>query len=69
MSRLASISLLTKFTLVKGSRYHDCVQANQPRTPHTFVQEINLAPLELIHLDLCEMIDNRWNEIFHELTD
>jgi hypothetical protein len=28
---------------------------NQPRKPYKLVEERNLAPLELIHSDLCEM--------------
>ena len=55
MSRLASMSLIPKFTLVKGSKCHVCVQAKQPRRPHKPAREKNLAPLELIHSDLCEM--------------
>ena len=31
------------------------VQAKQPRKPHKPVKERHLAPLELIHSDLCEM--------------
>jgi hypothetical protein len=55
MSRLANMSLIPKFTLVKGSKCHVCVQENQPHKPHKPVEERNLAPLELIHSDLCEM--------------
>ena len=32
-----------------------CVQAKQPRKSHTTAKTRNLAPLELIHSDLCEM--------------
>ena len=31
------------------------MQAKQPRKSHTTAETINLAPLELIHSDLCEM--------------
>jgi hypothetical protein len=31
------------------------VQAKQPRKPFKSVEEKSLAPLELIHFDLCEM--------------
>ena len=55
MSRLADMSLIPKFTFVKGSKCHACVQAKQPRKPHKPAKERNLAPLELIHSDLCEM--------------
>nr|ABA94191.1 retrotransposon protein, putative, Ty1-copia subclass [Oryza sativa Japonica Group] len=39
----------------KGSKCHSCVQSKQPRKPHKAVEERNLAPLELLHSDLCEM--------------
>jgi hypothetical protein len=55
MTRLADMSLIPKFTFVKGSKCHACVQAKQPRKPHKPAKERNLAPLELIHSDLCEM--------------
>ena len=32
-----------------------CVQSKQPRRPHKVVEARNLAPLELVHSDLCEM--------------
>ena len=32
-----------------------CVQAKQPRKSHVTAEMRNLAPLELIHSDLCEM--------------
>jgi hypothetical protein len=31
------------------------VQSKQPRKPHKVVEARNLAPLDLIHSDLCEM--------------
>ena len=55
MSRLSSMSLIPNFTIAKGSKCHSCVQSKQPRKPHTATEERNLAPLELIHSDLCEM--------------
>ena len=55
MTRLANMSLIPKFTLVKGSKCHTCVQSKQPRKPHKAAEEKNLAPLELLHSDLCEM--------------
>ena len=55
MSRLSSMSLIPNFTIAKGSKCHSCVQSKQPRKPHTAAEERNLAPLELIHSDLCEM--------------
>jgi hypothetical protein len=55
MSQLSSMSLILKFTVAKGSKCHSYVQSKQPRKPHTTADERNLAPLELIHSDLCEM--------------
>ena len=55
MTRLTNLSLIPKFDLVKGSKCHACVQAKQLRKPHKAVKEArNLAPLDLIHSDLCE---------------
>jgi hypothetical protein len=55
MSHLSSLSLIPDFTITKGSNCHSCVQSKQPRKPHKAAEERNLAPLELIHSDLCEM--------------
>jgi len=55
MTRLAGMNLIPKFDLVKGSKCHVCVQSKQPRKPHKAAAVRNLAPLELIHFDLCEM--------------
>nr|ABG22485.1 retrotransposon protein, putative, Ty1-copia subclass [Oryza sativa Japonica Group] len=55
MSRLSSMFLIPKFSIVKGSKCHSCVQSKQPRKPHKAAEERNLAPLELLHSDLCEM--------------
>src|SRR3954468_7288217 len=55
MTRLVNMSLIPKFTTVKGSKCQVCVQAKQPRKSHTAAEPRNLAPLELIHSDLCEM--------------
>ena len=49
------MSLILNFTIVKGSKCHSCEQSKQPRKPHKAAEERNLAPLELIHSDLCEM--------------
>nr|ABA96226.1 retrotransposon protein, putative, Ty1-copia subclass [Oryza sativa Japonica Group] len=38
-----------------GSKCHTCVQSKQPRKPHKASEARNLAPLELVHSDLCEM--------------
>ena len=55
MTRLASLSLIPKFTLVKNSKCHVCVESKQTRKPHKAAEARNLAPLDLIHSDLCEM--------------
>jgi hypothetical protein len=55
MAWLANLSLILKFTVVKGSKCHVCVESKQPRKPHKVAEVRDLAPLELIHSDLCEM--------------
>jgi hypothetical protein len=55
MLLLASLSLIPKFTLVKNSKCQICVQPKQSRKPHKAAEARNLAPLEFIHFDLCEM--------------
>jgi hypothetical protein len=55
MNRLSSMSLISKFTIAKVSKCHSDVQSKQPRKPHTATEERNLAHLELIHSDLCDM--------------
>jgi hypothetical protein len=55
MAQLANLSLIPKFTLVKGSKCHVCVESKQPRKPHKVAEARDLAPLELIHSNLCEM--------------
>jgi hypothetical protein len=47
--------LILKFTIAKDSKFHNCVQSKQPQKPHKATEERHLAPLELIHSDLCEM--------------
>jgi hypothetical protein len=47
--------LIPNFTIVKGSKCHSCVQSKQHRKPHKSAEVRNLAPLELIHSDICEM--------------
>jgi hypothetical protein len=53
--RLSTMSLILNFFIVKGSKYHSCVQSKQPRKPHKVVEERYLAPLELVHSDICKM--------------
>jgi hypothetical protein len=55
MLRSSSLSLILDSTIAKGSKCHSCVQSKQPRKPHKAAKERNLAPLEFIHSDLCEM--------------
>jgi len=56
--------------IAKGSKCHSCVQSKQPRKPHKAVEERHLAPLELIHSDLCDewCVDKRWEKIFHDVN-
>jgi hypothetical protein len=55
MSRLVGLNLIPKFNLVNNSKCHVCAESKQPRKPHKAATVRNLAPLELIHSDLCEM--------------
>ena len=69
MTRLANMSLIPKFNLVKGSKCHTYVQSKQPRKSHKASEARDLAPLELIHSDQCEMngvLTKGGEEIFHD---
>jgi transposase InsO family protein len=55
MTHLAGLNLISKFALIKGSKCHVCMQSKQPRKPHKAAEARNLAPLELIHSNLCEI--------------
>jgi hypothetical protein len=55
MMHLTSLSLIPKFTSVKNSKCHVCVESKQTRKPHKTVEARNLAPLELVHFDLSEV--------------
>jgi transposase InsO family protein len=55
MSRLSSLNLILNLSIVKGSKCQNCVQSKQPQKPHKAAEERHLAPLELIHSDICEM--------------
>ena len=55
MTRLTGLNLILKFDLVKGSKCHICVESKQPRKPHKAAAARDLAPLELIHSNVCEM--------------
>jgi hypothetical protein len=52
---LSKLNLIPKIPVVRRSKCHACVQAKQPRKPFKSMEEKSLAPLELIHSDLCEM--------------
>jgi hypothetical protein len=53
--RLSKLNLILKIPIVRRSKCHACVQAKEPRKPFKSVEEKSLAPLDLIHSDLCEM--------------
>jgi hypothetical protein len=55
MTCLAGLNLIPKLDLVKGSKCHACVESKQPHNPHKAAAARDLAPLELIHSDLCEI--------------
>jgi hypothetical protein len=55
MTRLAGLNLIPKFDVVKDSKCHVCVEAKQSRKPHKAAAARELAPLELIHSNVCEM--------------
>jgi hypothetical protein len=55
MTCLASLNLILKFDLVKGFKCHVCVESKLPRKPRKAAAVRDLAPLELIHYDVCEM--------------
>ncbi|KAK1664874.1 hypothetical protein QYE76_053033 [Lolium multiflorum] len=61
MTRLANMNIIPKFAIVKKSKCQVCVQAKQPRKSHKTAEARDLAPLELIHSDLCEMNDEALN--------
>jgi hypothetical protein len=56
IARMSILELIPKFNIVKGSKCQSCVQAKQPQKPFKSLEENrNLAPLDLVHSDLCEM--------------
>jgi hypothetical protein len=55
LMRLENLNLILKFTFVKNSKCHVCVESKQTRKPHKAADARDLATLELIHSDLCEM--------------
>jgi hypothetical protein len=65
--RMSKLNLIPEIPIVRRSKCHACVQANQPHKPFKSMEEKSLAPLELIHSDLCEMnrILTKGEKIFH----
>jgi hypothetical protein len=55
MSRLSSLNLILNLSIVKCSKCQSCVQSKQPQKPHKAAEDRHLAPVELIHSDICEM--------------
>jgi hypothetical protein len=55
ISRLSSLNLIPNLSIVKGSKYQSCVQYKQHQKPHKAAKERHLAPLALIHSDICEI--------------
>ena len=56
IARMSILEFIPKLEVVKGSKCQSCVQAKQPRKPFKGLEEKrDLAPLDLIHSDLCEM--------------
>jgi transposase InsO family protein len=49
------MSLILNFSIVKGSKCHTYVQSKQSQKPHKVAEERYLAPIELVHSDICEM--------------
>jgi hypothetical protein len=56
VAKMFRLEFIPKFNIVKGSKCQSCVQAKQPRKSFKSLEEKrNLAPLDLVHSDLCEM--------------
>jgi hypothetical protein len=53
MSRLSSLNLILYLSIVEGSKCQSCVQSK--RKPHKAAEDRHLAPLELVHSDICEI--------------
>jgi hypothetical protein len=53
--QLSRLNLIPKIPVVKRYKCHACVQAKQPCKPFKSIEDKKLAPLDLIHSDLCEM--------------
>ena len=58
IARMSRLEFILKLEVVKGSKCQSCVQAKQPRKAFKGLEEKrDLAPLDLIHSDLC--VDGR----------
>jgi hypothetical protein len=55
MPQLSSLRIILNLSIVKCSKCQSCVQSKQPKKSHKAAEERHLAPLELIHFDICEM--------------
>jgi hypothetical protein len=56
IARMSKLELITKFNIVKGLKCQSWVQAKQPGKSFKSLEEKrNLAPLDLVHSDLCKM--------------
>jgi hypothetical protein len=55
MSRLSSLNLIPNLSIVKGFKCQSSVQSNQTQTSHKATEGRHLAPLELIHSNICKM--------------
>jgi hypothetical protein len=55
MFRIFTMSLIPNFSIVKGSKCYSCVHSKQPRKHHKMAEKRYLAPLKLVHSDICEM--------------
>jgi hypothetical protein len=55
MSRLSSLNLNPHLSIVKGSKCQSCVQSKQPQKSYKAAEDRHLAPLDLVHSDICEM--------------
>jgi hypothetical protein len=53
--QLFYLNLIPKNSVVTRSKCHACVQAKQPCKPFKSMEDKSLAPLDIIHSDMCEM--------------
>jgi hypothetical protein len=70
--RLSKLNLIPKIPFIRRSKCHACVQAKQPRKPFKSMEEKSLAPLDLIHSDLCEIneiLTRAWKKYFISFID